>query len=66
MNTGDPATLIVMGPVVVDAEEISRNLPESKGTIEMLCIYEIGNTRIEKASFALGRKTICACESRSA
>lgn len=51
---------IVMGHVVVDAEEITRNFPEGKGTIEMLCIYEVVNGHIDKASFALGRKTILA------
>ena len=51
---------IAMGHVVVDAEEITRNFPEGKGTIEMLCIYEVVNGHIEKASFALGRKTILA------
>ena len=49
---------IVMGHIVVDAEEITRNFPEGKGTIEMLCIYEVVNGHIDKASFALGRKTM--------
>lgn len=48
----------VIGNVVVDAEEITRNFPEGLGTIEMLCIYEVVAGRIAKASFALGKKTI--------
>jgi hypothetical protein len=44
--------------VVVDAEEITRNFPEGRGTIEMLCIYEVIDGRIAKASFALGRKRV--------
>lgn len=48
----------VLGNVVVDTEEITRNFPEGPGTIEMLCIYEILNGRIAKASFALGRKCV--------
>jgi hypothetical protein len=31
----------VVGNVVVDSEEITRNFPEGLGTIEMLCIYEV-------------------------
>jgi hypothetical protein len=47
-----------LGNVVVDAEEITRNFPEGCGTIEMLCVYEVINGLIAKASFALGRKHI--------
>lgn len=46
----------VIGNVVVDAEEVTRNFPEGLGTIEMLCIYEVVDGRIAKASFALGKK----------
>ena len=42
----------VMGAVVVDLEQITRNFPEGKGTVEMLCIYEVAQGRIVKASFA--------------
>ena len=45
---------VVMGPVVVDLEEITRNFPEGKGVVEMLCIYEVAQGRIVKASFAIG------------
>jgi len=48
----------VLGNVVVDSEEITRNFPEGLGTIEMLCIYEVVSGRIAKASFALGRKCV--------
>ena len=48
----------VLGNVVVDAEEITRNFPEGVGRIEMLCVYEVVNGRIAKASFALGRKHV--------
>lgn len=46
----------VIGNVVVDVEEVTRNFPEGLGTIEMLCIYEVVAGRIFKASFALGKK----------
>lgn len=47
---------LALGNVVVDAEEITRNFPEGKGTIEMLCVYEVADGVIVKASFALGSK----------
>ena len=47
---------VVVGDFVVDAEEITRNFPEGKGTIEMLCVYQVAGSVISKASFALGRK----------
>ncbi|TFW34191.1 nuclear transport factor 2 family protein [Massilia horti] len=49
---------IVMGNVVTDFELITRNFPEGEGTLEMLCIYEVVNGRIQRASFALGAKTL--------
>ena len=49
---------VAIGHIVVDAEEITRNFPEGKGTIEMLCVYEVLNGRIAKASFSLGRKRL--------
>lgn len=51
---------IVVGNVVTDAELITRNFPEGRGTLEMLCVYEVVNGRIQKASFALGDKTLTA------
>ena len=44
----------VMGSVVVDLEQITRNFPEGRGTMEMLCIYEVAQGRIVRASFAFG------------
>jgi putative hydrolase of HD superfamily len=49
---------IVMGNVVTDLELITRNFPEGVGTLEMLCIYEVSDGRISKASFAAGQKTL--------
>ncbi|MFZ6774021.1 nuclear transport factor 2 family protein [Undibacterium sp. SXout7W] len=51
---------IVVGNVVTDAELITRDFPEGLGTLEMLCIYEVVEGRIQKASFSLGQKTIHA------
>jgi hypothetical protein len=55
---------IVMGNVVTDFEIITRNFPSTDpdfpntiGTIEMLCIYQVENDLIVRAMFALGKKT---------
>ncbi len=42
----------VMGNIVVDLELITRNFPEGRGTVEMLCVYEVADGLIQKASFA--------------
>lgn len=52
-----------MGNIVVDHELITRNFPEGRGTIEMLCVYEVVENHIKKASFALGEKIILAADS---
>ena len=49
---------IVMGHIVTDLELITRNFPEGRGTVEMLCIYELSDGLIQKASFALGPKQL--------
>lgn len=46
---------IVMTNVVVDHEVITRNFPEGKGEIEMLCVYEVDNGLIKTASFSVGQ-----------
>ncbi|AMC35566.1 nuclear transport factor 2 family protein [Janthinobacterium sp. B9-8] len=50
----------VMGPIVVDYERITRNFPEGKGTVEMLCVYEVADGLIQKASFAMGEQVVIA------
>jgi putative hydrolase of HD superfamily len=49
---------IVMGNTVTDLELITRNFPEGVGTVEMLCIYEVSEGRIRRASFATGETAI--------
>ena len=44
----------VMGAIVVDHELITRNFPEGRGHIEMICIYEVAFEVIVRATFALG------------
>ncbi len=50
----------VVANIVTDSELITRNFPEGLGTLEMLCIYEIVNGQIHRASFAMGDKTLHA------
>ena len=49
---------VVVGNFVTDSEIITRNFPEGPGTLEMLCIYEVIDGFIQRASFALGKKTL--------
>ncbi|HEX9171248.1 MAG TPA: nuclear transport factor 2 family protein [Telluria sp.] len=44
---------VSMESIVIDHEVVTRNLPEGLGTVEMMCIYEVADGRIQKASFAL-------------
>jgi len=44
----------VMGNIIVDLELVTCNLPEGRGTMEMLCVYEVVDDLIQKASFAAG------------
>lgn len=48
----------VMGDFVTDLELITRNFPEGVGTLEMLCVYEVKDGRIQRASFAAGATTM--------
>jgi hypothetical protein len=43
-----------MENIVIDHEVVTRNFPEGLGTVEMMCIYEVAEGRIQKATFALG------------
>ncbi|QOL49862.1 nuclear transport factor 2 family protein [Massilia litorea] len=48
----------VLGNFVTDLELVTRNFPEGLGTVEMLCIYEVVEGRIQRASFATGATTL--------
>jgi hypothetical protein len=43
-----------MGNFVTDLELVTRNFPQGKGSVEMLCVYEVVEGRIQRASFAVG------------
>jgi putative hydrolase of HD superfamily len=48
----------VLGNFVTDLEIVTRNFPEGKGTVEMLCVYEVVDGRIVRASFATGETRV--------
>lgn len=50
----------LIGDVVADHEVITRNFPEGLGTLEMLCLYEVRDGLIRKATFVTGAKTLLA------
>src|SRR5712691_5227127 len=43
---------------VVDHERLTRNFPEGRGTVEMLCLYEVSGSCIKKATFAIGARSL--------
>jgi putative hydrolase of HD superfamily len=50
---GTLLTRIVVGNMVVDHETVTRNFPEGRGEIDVVCIYEIENAKIAKAWFKI-------------
>lgn len=50
----------VLGNFVTDLEIVTRNFPEGKGSVEMLCVYEVVDGRIARASFATGAARLYA------
>jgi len=50
----------VVGNMVADLELIERNFPEGVGSIEMLCVYEVVDGLILRATFATGEKKLYA------
>jgi len=51
-------TRSVIGNFVTDVEIVTRNFPEGRGTVEMLCVYEVVDGRIARASFATGEERL--------
>ena len=44
----------VIGHMVIDHEVVTRTFPAGPGQMEMVCIYEIRDGRIQRASFVFG------------
>jgi hypothetical protein len=51
---------VVMGNMVVDHEEVTRNFSERKGKLELIMIYEVRQGRIARAWSITGPKTLGA------
>jgi len=49
---------VVMGNLVIDHEVVTRNLPEGKGAIELVAIYEVVEGRIRTQTVQLGAKRV--------
>ncbi|HEX7644271.1 MAG TPA: nuclear transport factor 2 family protein [Burkholderiaceae bacterium] len=48
----------VMEDIVIDHEEVTRNFPEGRGTMRLICIYRVQEGLIREASFVFGEKTL--------
>lgn len=48
----------VMGNIVVDHERITRNFPEGRGQLEMICVYEVADGLIQSMTFASSEPTL--------
>ncbi len=48
----------VMGPIVIDHEEVTRTFPEGRGKIQLIAIYEVQAGKIAKAWFMSGLKPL--------
>jgi putative hydrolase of HD superfamily len=44
---------IIVGNVVFDHETVTRTFPEGKGEVDVVCIYEVENSKIVKAWFKM-------------
>ena len=49
---------VVMGNVVIDHEEVTRNFPEGTGTVEMVAVYEVVDGKIASASVQVSNKRL--------
>ncbi|MVA72045.1 hypothetical protein GOZ81_13270 [Agrobacterium vitis] len=48
----------ITGNMVTDIECVTRNFPEGKGEIDILCLYEIEHGKIARAWFKMGEKRL--------
>nr|WP_156542517.1 nuclear transport factor 2 family protein [Agrobacterium vitis] len=48
----------ITGNMVTDIECVTRNFPEGKGEIDVLCLYEIEHGKIARAWFRMGEKRL--------
>lgn len=55
---GTLQTRIVVGNVVVDYETVTRTFPEGRGEIDVICIYEVDDSKIVRAWFKMGERKL--------
>ncbi len=48
----------VMGPMVIDHEEVTRTFPDGAGKVRVIMIYEVHNGLITKVWSMVGEKTL--------
>ncbi len=57
---GKLLTRIVLGNMVIDHETVTRNFPDGKGELDVICIYEVAHGKIAKAWFKMGERRLLA------
>ena len=55
----------VMGNIVIDHEEVTRNFPEGRGSVDMVAVYEVVDGRIASASVQVSNKRLDADAERA-
>lgn len=51
---------LTVGNLVIDHETVRRSFPEGVGEVDVVCLYEIENSKIMKAWFKMGEKRLLA------
>lgn len=55
----------VMGNIVIDHEEVTRNFPEGRGSVDMVAVYEVVDGRIASASVQVSNQRLDAGAERA-
>ncbi|GLS76096.1 steroid Delta-isomerase [Oharaeibacter diazotrophicus] len=51
---------VVVGNLVVDHETVTRNFPDGRGEVEVVCLYEVSGGLIVRAWFRMGERRLDA------
>ncbi|MDR6104339.1 hypothetical protein QE369_004536 [Agrobacterium larrymoorei] len=49
---------IVLEDMVIDHETVTRNFPEGRGEVDVVCLYQVAHGKIAKAWFKIGKPRI--------
>lgn len=55
---GQLLSRIILEDMVIDHETVTRNFPEGRGEVDVVCIYEVAGGKIGKAWFKIGKPRI--------